>query len=228
MQVLKDESKNNKVGRPEITGATRNRDPLCCACNGVATMLVLRYGRGGVIGQLPDFFDVWNDWPSRNSLFSKSDGEGVLPYTGSVSEPGHVQLFSDMKQAAGLLGIMSHTATKLRSFGAMHAHQKHASNPEIERMGRCVSCRYSRRRPRSPPAPPASQRRRGVMSVGREELGGDHLRRPGTAAAPRRAGRGGAPRAPSALFRARPPSPPPAPLRAPSPLPNAGEALRRT
>ena len=142
MQILKDESKNNKVGRPEITGATRNRDPLCCACNGVATMLILRYGRGGVIGQLPDFFDVWNDWPSRNSLFSKSDGEGVLPYTGSVSEPGHIQLFSDMKQAAGLLGIMSHTATKLRSFGAMHAHQKHASNPEIERMGRCVSCRY--------------------------------------------------------------------------------------
>ena len=65
--------------------------------------------------------------------------------------------------------------------------------------------RRGRRRPRSPPALPASQRRRGVMSVGREELGGDPLRRPGTRAG--QAERGGAPRAPSALFRARPPSP---------------------
>jgi hypothetical protein len=136
MQILKDESKNNRVGRPEITGATRHRDPLKCACNAVATMLILRFGRDGIIGELPDFFNAYSDVWNNNALLTKSDGTGVLPYAGSMQEPGHVELFADMKQAAGLLGIMSHTATKLRSFGAMHAHQKKASNPEIERTGR--------------------------------------------------------------------------------------------
>ena len=136
LQVLKDEAKNNKVGRLEITGATRHRDPAFCCINATATMLILRFGRDGVIGQLPDFFNFNDDWPSYHAFLTQSNGWGVLPYTGCVSEPGHVQLFADMKQVAGLLGIMAHTATKMRSFGAMHAHARRASPPEIERMGR--------------------------------------------------------------------------------------------
>jgi hypothetical protein len=48
----------------------------------------------------------------------------------------HVQLFAQMKTAAGLEGIMADTATKLRSFGAMNASDNQASHAEIERSGR--------------------------------------------------------------------------------------------
>ena len=92
MQILKDESKNNRVGRPEITGATRHCDPLKCACNAVASMLILRFGRDGIIGKLPDFFNIYLDVWSHNALLTRSDGTGVLPYTGSAQEPGHVEL----------------------------------------------------------------------------------------------------------------------------------------
>eukprot|EP00966_Prymnesium_polylepis_P327266 7383149-Prymnesium_polylepis.1 len=91
MQVLKDHSKANKVGRPEIIGATRNKDPLLCALNATATMLILRFGRGGVLGSLPNFFDVHDDWPGRNSFLAKEDGTGALPYTATLAEPGHLQ-----------------------------------------------------------------------------------------------------------------------------------------
>ena len=134
--ILKDESKANKVGRSEYIGATRHRDPLLCAVNAAATMLLLRFGEGGMIGQLPDFFDAHCDWPNEQNLLTKHDCTGCLPYAGSKRAPGHKEIFDDMKQASGLIGAMSDCSTKLRSFGAMHASQLLASAPEIERAGR--------------------------------------------------------------------------------------------
>jgi len=136
MQLLKDDSKANKMGRPEIVGVTRNKDPLVGAINAVATMLILRFGRGGVLGELPSFFDEHNDWPNEHGFLTLDNGTGAMPYKGSQAEPGHLQLFQDMKQAAGLTGIMHDSQTKLRSFGAMNASEFQASHPEIERAGR--------------------------------------------------------------------------------------------
>ena len=58
MIMLKDVSKANKDNRPEIIGVARHRDPLLCGINATATMLLLRFGAGGLIGKLPDFFDI--------------------------------------------------------------------------------------------------------------------------------------------------------------------------
>ena len=103
--LCKDESKTNKVGRNEMMGATRHKDPLLCAINAVASMLILRFGAGGIVGKLPDFFDRYCDWPAENSFLTTGDGTGILPYQGSRSKPGHVNLFADMKQAAGLVSL---------------------------------------------------------------------------------------------------------------------------
>ena len=138
LHLLKDESKANKVGRPELTGATRHQDPLLCAINATATMLILRFGPGGIVGELPDFFDPRCDWPGELSFLTTIDATGSLPYTGGMRpyNPGHKELFRDMKMAAGLVMEMGDCATKLRSFGAMNACENQASHPEIERMGR--------------------------------------------------------------------------------------------
>ena len=137
LQLLKDESKNNRIGRPEIMGIGRHKHPLLCGVNAIATMLILRFGRGGVIGVLPDVFNQYNDWPSENSLITGPDGRGMMEYLGNSFAIGHVGLFEQMKIAAGLEGVMADTLTKLRSFGAMHASDHQASHPEIERSGRC-------------------------------------------------------------------------------------------
>ena len=136
MQVLKDVAKHNKSGRNELVGVTRHKDPLFCAINATAAMLILRWGRGGVIGELPDFFDPMNDWPDENSLFTNEGGDGIMPYNGAYDRQGHVQLFRDMKTAAGLEHLMNDCVTKLRSFGAMHAAEGQADHAEVERMGR--------------------------------------------------------------------------------------------
>ena len=130
MQILKDQSKSNKTGKNELIGATRHRQPLLCSINAVTTMLILRFGNDGVIGELPDFFDVYCTWTEDCSLFTKVDGHGDLSYN------DHYAIFKGMKEAAGLENVMNDTATKLRSFGAMHANEHQASNPEIKRAGR--------------------------------------------------------------------------------------------
>jgi hypothetical protein len=130
MQLLKDISKANKVGRPELIGATRHRDPLLCSVNAVATMLMLRFGKGGVIGSLPDVFDIYCNWTDEHSFLTSEDGS--IP----ISYEAHYLLFAEMKTASGLLHMMADSATKLRSFGAMAANERQASHPEIERAGR--------------------------------------------------------------------------------------------
>ena len=130
MQVLKDDAKANKVGRPELIGTTRHKDPEVCSINAVATMLLLRFGKEGMIGALPDFFDMYCNWTEENALFTRADGTGAMEY-----EEQRL-IFQDMKTAAGLQNMMADSATKLRSFGAMHANEFQASHPEIERFGR--------------------------------------------------------------------------------------------
>jgi hypothetical protein len=131
MQILKDEAKNNKVKRSELIGATRHRDPLLCAINAVASVLLLRFGHGGIIGALPEMFDKHHNWPRRNQLFTGPEGTGAFSYD------DHVKLFADMKTAAGLQMELGGNATKLRCFGAMAAYDYQASHPEIEKCGRC-------------------------------------------------------------------------------------------
>jgi hypothetical protein len=63
-------------------------------------------------------------------LFTESDGHSPLSYN------THVSLFADMKAAAGLMMVMGSCATKLRSFGAMHASDYQAPHEDIEKMGR--------------------------------------------------------------------------------------------
>jgi hypothetical protein len=73
-------------------------------------MLILRFGRGGVIGELPDVFNPYNDWPSENSLITGPDGRGMMNYLGNsfaIYAIGHVGLFEQMKIAAGLEGVMA-------------------------------------------------------------------------------------------------------------------------
>lgn len=137
MQVLKDCAKHNKIGRNELVGTTRHKDPLLCSINAVATMLLLRFGKGGVVSEgLPQLFDIHNDWPSTMSLFTAEDGTGMLPYHGSGGRQGQSELFHDMRRAAGLEALLGNCITKLRSHGAMHAAEYQAPHAEIERMGR--------------------------------------------------------------------------------------------
>jgi hypothetical protein len=136
MQILKDVAKHNKTGKNELIGNTRNKDPLLCAMNAMTTVIILRYGTKGVLGQLPDFFDITNDWPNYSSLFTTEDGTGQLPYSASGRAQGQLQLFQDMKRAAGLTEILDDTATKLRSYGAMAALEGQAPSEEVERSGR--------------------------------------------------------------------------------------------
>jgi hypothetical protein len=132
MQLLKDESKANTQGRPELLGTTRHHNPLLCSINAVSSMLLLRFGKDGIIGNLPPFFDPLHDWPSQNMFLTSSDGSGHLSYG------LHKEIFASMKNAAGLNLLMGDSATKLRSFGAMSASENQASHPEIERAGRCL------------------------------------------------------------------------------------------
>ena len=136
MCLLKDYSKANKTGRPELIGATRHKNPLLCSINAVTTMLILRYAQAGLLGGLPDFFDAWNDWPTDNSLVTQFDGEGMISYRGTVANPGMYELFDQMKQGAAMQGLLHDIATKLRSYGAMQAAMRQSSHPEIGRAGR--------------------------------------------------------------------------------------------
>lgn len=139
MQILKDDSKANKNLRNELLGSTRHRDPLLCSVNAVATMLIARFGTGGVVGQLPNFFDILCDWPGECPFLTEVDdanrGGAVLPNV-AMSYATHAKLFEGMKRAAGLTHIMNEVSTKLRSWGAMHANEMAAHNDEIRRTGR--------------------------------------------------------------------------------------------
>ena len=96
-------------------GIGRHEHPLLCGVNAIATMLILRFGRGGVIGELPDVFNPYNDWPSENSLITGPDGRGMMDYLGNSFAIGHVGLFEQMKIAAGLEGVMADTLTPFPS-----------------------------------------------------------------------------------------------------------------
>lgn len=133
MQILKDEAKSNKTGKNELIGATRHKDPLLCSINATTTMLILRFGPEGIIGQLPDFFDHRCRWTEECGFLTLADGSGELDYT------VHYTLFKAMKTACGMETLLADTATKLRSFGAMHANEHQASNAEIKRSGRYES-----------------------------------------------------------------------------------------
>ena len=50
----------NKDGTPELMGVTRRARLSECATNAITTVFLLRFGRGGLIGELPDFFDPQN------------------------------------------------------------------------------------------------------------------------------------------------------------------------
>lgn len=130
MQLLKDESKSNKTGKNEIIGGTRHKDPILCSINAVQTMLILRFGRNGCIGELPNFFDMYCRWTEECGFLTQHDGQGMLSYT------SHYDIFKGMKQAAGMENILADSATKLRSFGAMNANEHQATNAEIRRTGR--------------------------------------------------------------------------------------------
>ena len=143
MKVLKDNcAKHNVQGRPEVIAAVRHPDPLKCALNATATVLILRFGRFGLLGSstshgLPDFFDYTTDWQQEHNMLTTRTGKGRLPYKGNRSiGPGHKDLFITMKEHAGLKGTFADCVTKLRSFGAMYAVMNNASLPETERAGR--------------------------------------------------------------------------------------------
>ena len=131
LMILKDDSKANKVGRPELIGATRHIDPWLCSVNAIATTLLLRFGTGGPFEQgLPDFFDAYNDWPSQHQFLTGAHGNAHITYEDQS------RLFADMKRAAGMMHLMEDSATKLRSWGAMAAAELQASHAEIEKHGR--------------------------------------------------------------------------------------------
>ena len=136
LTILKDYSKANKSGRPELLGVTRAKNPLTCPVNAVATILILRFAKQGLHGGLPPIFDVFDDCWEYSAFFTRKDGEGKLPYKSGRLDPGHWDLFKDMKSAAGLVNIMDACATKLRSFGAMKAAQKQADNMSVMQAGR--------------------------------------------------------------------------------------------
>ena len=136
LTILKDYSKANKSGRPELLGVTRAKNPLTCPVNAVATILILRFAKQGLRGGLPPIFDVFDDCWEYSAFFTRKDGEGKLPYKSGRLDPGHWDLFKDMKSAAGLVNIMDACATKLRSFGAMKASQKQADNMSVMQAGR--------------------------------------------------------------------------------------------
>ena len=94
-------------------------------------MLLLRFGRDGIIGELPHFFDTQSDWPADNSLFTGPAGYGLLSYE------EHRLLFQHMKGASGMSHLLDETATKLRSYGAMQASENQAGKDWIEGAGRC-------------------------------------------------------------------------------------------
>ena len=129
--ILKDDSKANKVGRPELIGATRHRSPWLCSINAIATMLLLRFGKQGLM-DLPDFFDAYNNWPAEHQLLTANDGKHYMSYEEQKA------LFSQMKSAAGMMHLLEDSATKLRSWGAMAASQHQVSHQDIERHGRCT------------------------------------------------------------------------------------------
>lgn len=129
-QLLKDSSKANKTGKNELVGATRHKDPEFCACNATSNMLLLRFGKHGIVGQLPSHFDIHCMWSTEESLFTNSNATAPMSYEEQA------RLFRDMKTASGLHLLMGDCATKLRSFGAMHANENQASHPEINRAGR--------------------------------------------------------------------------------------------
>ena len=136
LTILKDYSKANKTGRPELLGVTRAKNPLTCPVNAVATLLILRFAKQGMNGGLPEIFDVSDDCWERAAFFTRKNGEGKLPYKSGRLDPGHWDLFKDMKSAAGLINVMDACATKLRSFGAMKAAQKQADNMSVQQAGR--------------------------------------------------------------------------------------------
>ena len=140
LQCLKDVAKHNKSGKNELIGTTRHQDPICCGVNAFATMLLLRYGVGGVVGELPDFFDGARDIWNENSMFTAEDGSGKLPYKAAWGRQGHCELFADMKNAAGLGEAMHDVCTKLRSYGAMYAAEGQAPHSSIEATGRYSNC----------------------------------------------------------------------------------------
>ena len=61
LTFLKDYSKANKSGRPELLGVTRAKNPLICPVNAVATILILRFAKQGLHGGLPNMFEVSDD-----------------------------------------------------------------------------------------------------------------------------------------------------------------------
>ena len=131
LKILKDDSKANKIGRPELIGATRHRDPWLCSINAIASLMLLRFGKDGLIA-MPDFFDAYNDWPSEHQFLTDADGWNAITYKNQT------QLFSEMKSAAGMMHLMDDSATKLRSWGAMAASEHQVSHAEVERHGRCA------------------------------------------------------------------------------------------
>ena len=93
-------------------------------------MLLLRFGKDGVIGRLPDVFNPADNWPAKNALFTGPGGAGLLSYN------EHHRLFHEMKNAAGMHHLLNEQATKLRSFGAMQASENQAGKDWIEGAGR--------------------------------------------------------------------------------------------
>lgn len=136
LKILKDDSKANKVGRPELIGATRHRNPWLCSINAIAAMLLLRFGKDGLL-EMPDFFDAYNNWPAQHQFLTASDGRDCITYDFQKA------LFAGMKSAAGMTHLMEDSATKLRSWGAMAASEQQVPHAEIERMGRCQPCYLS-------------------------------------------------------------------------------------
>ena len=143
MKVLKDNcAKHNQMGRPELIAATRHPDPLKCCLDATATVFILRFAKQGFLGDgtkdgLPNFFDYNVDWQAEHCMLTTKTGKGRLKYKGNKTiGPGHLELFQDMKDAAGLWGALGDCATKLRSFGAMNAIMFNAEYLETERAGR--------------------------------------------------------------------------------------------
>ena len=143
LKLLKDNcAKHNQLGRPELIACCRNPDPLKCVLNATATVAILRFGRHGIVGKLPDLFNFDENWPEKHNLLTTKDGKRPMPYRGTVATGmGHVQLFEEMKIGAGLLGVLKDILTKLRSYAAMNAVLYNADFNEVERSGRWNSGR---------------------------------------------------------------------------------------
>ena len=146
--ILKDTSKANKDGISQLMGMIRHISPLQCGVNSVGEYLILAYGREAG-REFPDIFNPFCNWTKNEYIVTDNTGKRPMEYKKGrksvevtqngesidYDEEGHYEIFSMLKEGAGL-GRIKDKTTHFRVFGAMYGDIHGATEPEMERLGR--------------------------------------------------------------------------------------------